>query len=381
MMPFIRSFKKMQVFEVMRPLSSQSGIGLIELLVSMLIGLFVMAGVIQMFATTTQNAVAASGSSRIQENIRYAFARMREDISQSGNLGCYNTPFINKNLIDLDEDGDGSVKNMLGFNAGSGEFFDFTTFIFGSESSTASTFPAGNVTTGTDTISVRYVSHLSRFDITETVSSGSNQLTVDATHTDYPTLDQFQIVVASNCNITNIFMITNDPETSGGVLEFKPNVISTGLNNGQFNKAGGFKDKYIHNRIGGRDISAIPYLYAGRTGAYQYFIGDSSSATGTCHTTDRPENCSLYRRANAFNQELVKGVHDMQVEYGWTNDAGDLTFADATTVAAQDAWLLVDRVNVSLSFNSIDNVVSKGNKVSDLLQREISQTFNLPNQL
>ena len=368
--------------------SNQLGVGLIELLVSMFIGLFVMAGVVQMFATSTQNAVAASGSSRIQENIRYAFYRIREDVSQSGNLGCINASYTS-DTTDF-AGGVGALENLLGLNADDGEFFDFKGFVFGSESSSGTTFPAGDVTTGTDTLSVRYVSHLARFDV-EAYTQNSNNIKIDDTHTEYPTLEQFQIVMVSDCNISNVFMITNDPSSSNGVLEFEADVISTGLNKGQYNIDDELRGEYTPNlenqgavKPKKSDVSSIPYVYAGRTGAYQYFIGTSENlANGeVCHPTNSPENCSLYRRANATNQELVRGVHDMQVEYGWTSSTGNLIFANATTVAAQNAWAAIDRVNISLSLNSIDKAVTDGNNMSKLLYRNnVSQTINLPNQL
>lgn len=355
----------------------EKGIGLIELLVSMFIGLFVMAGVVQMFATTTQNSIAASGSSRIQENIRYAFYRIREDVTQAGNLGCLNASYISNGFLK-----DGSpINNMLGLNAGSGEFYSFDGFVFGDESATNSTFP-GSVAIGTDTINIRYVSHVTRFDIVAYAEHGDTQITIDKDHPDYDTLQKNQVVVSSDCNNSNIFMITNDPDVDG-LIKFEPDQASTDLNKGQFN-TGALVGKYFPNRedppVSG-DSASIPYLYAGRTGAYQYFIGTSEGVTGACDISSNPQNCSLFRRANAADQELVRGVHDMQVEYGWTNAAGELVFANATGVNNENAWLAVDRVNITLGFNSVDDVVAKGNNIEGRLERTMSQTFNLPNQL
>jgi len=358
-------------------LTVQAGIGLIELLISMLIGLFVMAGVVQMFATTTQNSVAASGSSRLQENIRYAFYRIREDVSQAGNLGCLNASYVSNGFFK-----DGSpINNMLGLNADAGEYYSFDGFVFGDESATNATFP-GAVAIGTDTINVRYVSHVTRFDIVNFAEHGDTALTIDKDNPEYSTLQKNQVVVSSDCNNSNIFMITNEPDANG-VIQFEANQVSADINAGQFNKSA-LVGKYFPNREDPpitANSASIPYLYAGKTGAYQYFIGTSAGVTGSCHVSNNPQNCSLFRRANASNQELVPGVNDMQVEYGWTNAAGELIFADATGVNDQNAWAAVDRVTITLSFNSINNVVSNGNSIDERLERTISQTFNLPNQL
>ena len=357
----------------------QKGIGLVELLVSMLIGLFVMAGVVQMFATTTQNSIAVSGASRIQENIRYAFYRIREDVSQAGNLGCINASYAQNGYARHEP-----INNMLGLNKDPGEFYNFSGFVYGTESATSATFPIDSVAVSTDTLNIRYVSHATRFEITSSTGRSATSVLIDKDHASYPTLEKNQIVVLSDCNNTDIFMITNDPTTSNGVLEFAEDEISTTINAGQFNTTAELTGTYFENTQNNTSTSvgsSIAYVYAGTTGAYQYFIGDSSDVDGTCHGVDRPQNCSLFRRTNAVDQELVKGVHNMQLEYGWTNDAGALVFADATVVNNNDAWNQVDRVNITLSFNSIDNVIADGNNVSELLTREITQTVNLPNQL
>ena len=360
-------------------LTMQKGIGLVELLISMLIGLFVMAGVVQMFATTTQNSVVVSGASRIQENIRYAFYRIREDVSQAGNLGCINASYAQNGYARHEP-----INNMLGLNKDPGEFYNFSGILYGVEAATGTTFPAGSVTTSTDTLNIRYVSHATRFEITSSSGRSATSVSIDKDHASYPTLEKNQIVVLSDCNNTDIFMITNDPTTSNGVLEFAKDEISTTINAGQFNTTAELTGTYFENTQNETSTSvgsSIAYVYAGTTGAYQYFIGNSAGAGGTCHAVDRPQNCSLFRRTNGVDQELAKGVHNMQIEYGWTSDAGELVFADATVVNNNDAWDQVDRIDITLSFNSVDNVITDGSSVSELLTRDIKQTFNLPNQL
>ena len=73
---------------VKKPIN-QIGLTLIELMISMTLGLFILAGVLQMYVTSSQNSRTNDGVLRIQENIRYAMSRLEEDISQAGNLGCF----------------------------------------------------------------------------------------------------------------------------------------------------------------------------------------------------------------------------------------------------------------------------------------------------
>lgn len=352
-------------------LISQSGIGLIELLVSMLIGLFIMAGVLQMFSTSSQNAIAVSGSTRIQENVRFSFSRIADDVSQAGNLGCIsssvagagystNTPIV-------------SEVNTLASDP-----YDFLSPVRISDATDAGTgaAPAGARAPGTDELSIGYVDNAVRFDVADIAASS---VTVSAA--DAALLAVGDIVAVSNCFQGAIFLVTANP--GGGVISH----------------AAGFDKNlspFILNTVAAAANVVSPfYLYGGKTGAYEYSIGTSAAAALAgvdCISGANPAtapvlsqaNCALFRTdAEAgVRQELVEGVHDMQVDYGWTDNAGNLFFSGAPTVP-QTA--LVDRMRVTMSFNSIDNVTTVGNNIDQtaagLILKTYSRTFNLFNRL
>ena len=360
----------------------QQGIGLVEVMVSVLISLFVMAGVLQLFSTSSQNMVASAGASRIQENMRYVFSRISEDLSQTGNLGCIGSSIASNSFANY------PIANKLGQASANGQAFDFTDLINGDDNATGSTSPAGSVTTGTDTFRVRYVNRAARIDADYTTADADDSFSVDASDPDYDALRQFQVVALANCSKAYIFMITNDPTSSGGVITAAGGVVS---GTGQHNTEGGFDFANVGDFFV-KDESTAPsplYLYAGTTGAYQYFIGTSASAEGGQVCSDSAKDvCALFRRENGNNRELVQGVHDMQIEYGWTDASGNLRFADANTIDGEEAgdptadiWGLIDRVNITLSFNSIENAIVEGNDVTELLEKDVTRTFNLANQL
>lgn len=64
--------------------NSQQGISMIELMVSMLIGLFLMAGIIQLFIGTKNTYRQVDASARIQENARFAFDFLGNSIRMAG---------------------------------------------------------------------------------------------------------------------------------------------------------------------------------------------------------------------------------------------------------------------------------------------------------
>ncbi len=347
-------------------ISLQVGIGLIELLVSMLIGLFIMGGVLQLFSTSSQNAVAVSGSSRIQENVRFAFSRIANDISQSGNLGC-----ISSSVAGADYSTNTPIVSQVNTLAGSA--YNFLTPVrvenAGAGEDGTSEAPANGKAPGTDEFSIGYVDNVIRIDVTDIAASS-------VTVADASSISVGDIVSVSNCFQGAIFTVSG---VAGSVVSH----------------AASF-DKNISSFIPNNAASAVNvvspyYLYGGTTGAYEYSIGKSAGAPASddCIRGANSqiaalgqENCALFRTDSTGRQELIQGVHDLQVQYGWTDNAGNLRFSDAPN-AAQTA--LVDRMRVTMVFNSVDNVNTVGNNIDQtangLVLKTYSRTFNLFNRL
>ena len=356
----------------------QGGIGLVEVMVSVLISLFVMAGVLQLFSTSSQNMVAAAGASRIQENMRYAFARIGEDLVQAGSLGCISTSVASNSHLSQYAY---PIVNRLGESSGSGEDYDFTDLINGDDNVTGS----DNVTTGTDTFRVRYVNRASRIEVDHTTVDGDESFNVvDKDAPAYKQLNSGQIAAIANCSRAYIFMISSVDLDNGTVNADGPSAKV----DGQYNVIAGFDDDIVGSFADGGDSPLSPtYLYAGTTGAYQYYIGTSASAGETCSDSAKA-SCSLFRRENGTNRELVQGVHDMQIEYGWTDSNGLLSYATAAVInstetadSSADIWGQIDRVNITLSLNSVEKAIVEGNDVTELLEKEVTRTFSLANQL
>lgn len=66
----------------------QSGFSIVELMVSILIGLIIMAGVVQVVVTSRTTYVGQEDMSFIQENARYAMDVLGKDIQGAGYRGC-----------------------------------------------------------------------------------------------------------------------------------------------------------------------------------------------------------------------------------------------------------------------------------------------------
>ena len=361
----------------------QLGIGLIELLISMLIGLLIMAGVVQMAGQTSQSAIVNTGISRIQENARYALSRLSMDITQTGNLGCFNSSFVRRydsESSNAENFRGGKIRNFLSRESDNGNLYDFRDIITGDDDVRDLTLGSISVKNHTDVFRIRYVDDAARIAVPETVEIPAGAVSFDiGAHTEF--IRANQIVVLSDCTNVDVFMVTNEPGTGG--------LISRDSTPSPYNQQNQTSIVHNYRAFNAPASNSITYLYAGSTGAYQYFIGTSAFASGRerCDNAN-PQNCALFRTETGINRELVHGVHDMQIEYGWTDDQGNLRFANATAVDDQQLWSSIDRVNITLSLNSIENAKRArttdsvpGNRFDAVLSKDVNKTFTLFNQL
>lgn len=68
----------------------QRGVSLVELMVALAIGLFLVLGLVQIFSATRLAFAANEGLARVQENSRFAVEFLREDLRMAGHMGCLN---------------------------------------------------------------------------------------------------------------------------------------------------------------------------------------------------------------------------------------------------------------------------------------------------
>lgn len=70
--------------------SRQAGFSLVEMMISMLLGLMILAAAIAVFYSNRASYQANQGLARVQENARVAFELMARDIRAAGSTGCSN---------------------------------------------------------------------------------------------------------------------------------------------------------------------------------------------------------------------------------------------------------------------------------------------------
>jgi type IV pilus assembly protein PilW len=328
--------------------SRQDGLSLIELMVAMVISLFLLAGVIQIFIGSKQSYRVNEGLSRLQENARYAFDRIAQDLNASGYMGCNDSRGVDVN-------GDLLLTNALSDTTTAA--YDFTSPLDGAE---------GTGPNGSDTINIRRAVTSSAVPLAAPMDSTTSTILLDDTHPNYQGLEQWQLMAISDCNSSSIFMITNDPAASAGVIEHAPGDVSPvgSSNEGQSNATTtitsvGYND--LKARYGSLEASEATSF---RVATTSYNIRTSDSGTGL----------SL-----ALNgDELVEGVQDLQVLYGLDTDGtpGVERYVPAGPVLTAAGMNQVAAVKLTLVLNMPSGVQVDGQAVTKV----VTQTFRLRNR-
>lgn len=333
---------------------AQRGFSIIELMVTLLITATILAGVAQLYATSTRNSIGFEGAARIQENARYVFGRMGDDIIQAGSGGCLGLT----NAVALSR-----LVNVLGVNAAKNEKYDLASYVSGVENTGANK---------SDQLTLRYSDRSARIPV-KAYKPGTGKMLLDDTDPDFSDLKQYQVVYAGNCSRTAAFMITNTP--AGGNIEFAVDEVATsGPNKGQKNKSLelGFASSFSAsdpNTV--TSDSSLAYLYGGDS-IIEYKIDDS--AAGVCASSS-PQNCALFRN----DIEIVEGVERFDVEYGWKTPAGHLIYGNWNAVMTENARHLINQIKVTATFNSVERSPSVDG--GDYLSKTLSRVFMIRNRL
>jgi type IV pilus assembly protein PilW len=317
-------------------LRSQKGLTLVEIMVAITISLVLLAGVIKIFQSAKQSYNIQQALSRVQENARLMTDVMIRDITASGYLGCLGAS--------------NEVTNTL---SDQGKSYDFATAIQGAEGG------SGN----SDSIIVRRASEATAIPVIAPMAHQEASLTLDSTHMNYASLQQWDVVTVSDCAGAAVFMITNEPDNSG-VIEHDAAVTATGgANTGQSNA-----DDDL-NRIFGSPSASTAKIYRVGTTSYQVLPSESGRPTTSLFVTP--------------GGELVEGVEDLQIQYGLGSTPPN---AATPAIAEQyvDADLVTDWnsvVSIRLSFvvNSVDMVVNPGDG-DGLLRKTFTSTIRLRNR-
>lgn len=303
--------------KVARYRHSQQGLSLVELLVAMAIGLVLLAGIYQAFFSSTTTYESQQGSSRIQENGRFAISVMSKEIRLAGYLGCLSNPTTLKNTLN-----------------NSGTFFNnFSVGIEGFEATSTSAWdralPAALISPlgGNDVLTLRGIDPTTRVTITTPMPDSSADLktTPPGVGTPAPMADG-DIVMISDCQNAAVFQVTNYTVANGNVVH------NTGaLSPGNLTKNLGSPF------AAGAEISKLNVTV--------FYLSNNLQG--------QP---ALYRViGNGAPQELAEGVEGMQLLYG-VDTNGDRILDSYQAANAVIDWSQVLSVRIALLLRSPSEV-------------------------
>lgn len=293
----------------------QTGLSLVELMISITLGLVLMAGVLQMFLSSKTVYTTQQNLTRIQETGRLAIEFLSRDLRMAGNMGCFREDTVNKTKT-LD-----NSALVIG-----GLYGNFKEFIRGysaeSGLTTAQRTYLGKTTNpSTNLLTIRYASATPR------IINGANTNTTLQTFTD----DQ---VDASNCVEGLCVGDAAVVSTCFKARIFKVSALSSSGNNLTVSHADSW------------DIANFPQnSYSNgellRMNSATYFVANNPGGAP-----------SLWLKLNAKPAvEILEGVENITYKFA-TFDNRD--YRSAENLTASD-WARVISVRIFVVARSIDN--------------------------
>lgn len=331
-------------------LQNQRGLTLIELMISLALGLALTAGAISVFQQNKETYQFQEAMARLQENGRYAMNIMARDIRSSGYRGC-RSRMASSNSTGINNAFLYNVETT--FNESS-EVVNFQRGISGYEAVNddggaddwddsdgndldASIF-AETPNSGSDILVLRTIRGGNRSASMAACSEDNGQGDVTVSSTLGTNLQQFDTAIVANCESASVFVVTNSPSTavehdttssaSSRTTRHVSGMANTGANFNICYGEGGIADGSVLSRI----VNVV------------YYIDDNANG-----------NPALYRMENGGTAtELLEDVEEMQFLYGEDTD-NDLAVNSFVTADNVTNWSNVLAMRVSLLVRSSRN--------------------------
>lgn len=336
----------------------QQGMTLIEIMIALLIGAFLLGGVIQIFVNTKQTYRMQEGLSRMQENGRFAMEFLSKDIRMAGFMGCSSSSPPNV-IIDPKNPNPNPTPSTL--NSGSARA------VFGNDNvannwNNSACSGSNSCIAGTDAITYFFGGSCGG-NLTGNMASENANIQISNSNT--CNFSQYDVVIISDCSSTDIFIATT---VSGGIgIETIAHASNQNTDNKLSKAYGPDAEVYKFN-------STTYFIRAGASGQPALWRLDNSTAVGGSNPV-----------------ELIEGIENMQITYGvdTNTDSTPNYYISANNVSNVD-WPKVVSVRITLTARTIDdnlaaqtrNYTFNGAATSDRrLQRVFNSTIAIRNRL
>ena len=318
-------------------IKKEDGLSLVELMVAMTIGLFILILIAQVYLAAKNSFSYQAVTTKIQENGRYAMDVLSSDMRNLGFQGCGVLSKTNNVVTD----------SKLSW------WLDTSTYIRGYEGVAAPVFlntnPAYNQTPFTDAIVLLRGDSMSERMIASHDFAIKHEFTTTRAHA----FQIGEILVATDCKNTAIFRSSGPAVCAAPCLKVEHDYGTTDPKNCYFELGAGCDNprKNYQFRPGG---------FLSRLVAAAYYIAPATTATATNKTKSlwvQQLSGSNTGAPSAF--EVVEGVENMQLVYGVADAANDdgsggtaTRYMSSTEVDSLGVWNKVVSVRVELLLRS-----------------------------
>jgi type IV pilus assembly protein PilW len=303
----------------------QLGISMVEILVALVISLFLLGGIVQVYIGNKASYTFTDNIGRIQENGRFAMDTLTQDLRMAGFWGC----------AIFDPDDTANITNNLDPN-GTGydpELYDFLLqgAIEGTENDGLN---------GSDSVSLRGSKPMQVNVHPPYNVSTSAMLHVTANDSVQPG----DIVMVSNCRGADIFQVTNTT-----------NSTTASQNALVHNTGGGSPGNYNPSNCQGGNAHCLSQTYGSDAALFEMQAVTYSIAPGA---SGEP---ALWRSENGTNLELIEGIEQMQVLYGLDTDDDDFPNQYVISTAVPDMYDVIS-VRIMLLVRSNTDFIAEANQ-------------------
>lgn len=309
--------------------ASQHGITLVEMMVAMVIGLLLTAGIGQLFVNTQKTHRITEEQSRLQENARFALDFIVKDVREAGYTGCRAIEDMNVQTV--------ASAPVLGYGADS--------IINGSEATSSSVWSPAlgtvfsantNPIGGTDTITIQKGTSCGA---TLTGSLTTSNANIQVTSPNSCNLTAGDVLMLSDCEDAHIFRATNvssgSPQTIAHAASSNTGthfcLNQTGVGTGSCGTA--------NQKLYGADSELLRFT------SFTYHIAQGAGGRNALWAYDNTQSPSAQNPI-----ELIEGVENMQVTYGIDTAGDDVVdaYQTANTVDSASNWNNVISAEISL---------------------------------
>jgi len=309
-----------------------NGFSLIELMVAIMLGAFLMLGVVQVFSSVKRSDSTQQSFSRVQESARLAMDMLSRDIRAADYWGCYrdrsaHALTVTNRLDTTDTD----YVDWIGSRA-----------VSGNNNITSLTIGTKAVLAGTDTIMLKTSADLCAGQ-GRVVGDPPGALTVDAS---CPVVAG-QAALVTTCSGGDLFTITS---VAAGVIS----------HNTTYNTGSAIKNSSATLNVYGASAKILAPLQR------VYFI---ATGVGGSPSLFRSDN-------NGAAEELVPGVENLQLLYGEDKNADGVadTYSTSAAVTEMDN---VSSVKITLTVRGDSNVGASGD---GLLRKNLTTVADIRNR-